>query len=119
MANLKLFLQNLYDKDQVEFEEELLYNLNFETLPKAYFADDGEPDTEAEFVDFENHEILDIDFDTNTIKFVAGGDWQQPVEFTVTLKEHGKFYHNEDSVIQDADYRDGLTMEQIKKMIER
>jgi len=120
MTKLKELLQNIYDDIGAEdFEAySLPYELHFQTLPVAYF-DDGEPDTEAEFVEFENCEILDINFFTNTIRLVAGGDWQQPVEFTATLKDDGSFYHDEDSVIQNARFRDGFSTEDILKMIDR
>lgn len=120
MADLKLFLQSLYDKDPEDFRNNIPYDLDFKLLPNAISGDEEpDEDEELEQVDFENNEILSIDFDTNTITLVAGGDWQLPTEFSATLQDDCMFHCNEDSVIQDATYKDGLTEEEIKKMIER
>jgi len=119
MANLKMFLQSLYDTDPKNFFDNLPYDLNFKSLPDAKCGEPDDADFEEEQVDFENNEILDIDFDTNTILIVAGGDWQNPTEFSVTLKDDTYFHCNEDSVIQNANYRNGLTEKEIMQMIER
>ena len=57
MADLKKFLQDLYDDDPDEFETELIYLLDFRDLPIAISGDE-EPneDYEEEQVDFENSE---------------------------------------------------------------
>lgn len=38
-----------------------------------------------ESVNFENHAILNINLDNDTIMMVAGGDWQDPVCFTAVF----------------------------------
>jgi hypothetical protein len=48
------------------------------------------PEESYEDLDFENFELLGIDFDNNSFLFCAGGDWQDPLEVTVTYD--GKFY---------------------------
>jgi hypothetical protein len=114
MANLKLFLVSLYEKDAHDFLYGLPYELTFKSLPIAKAGEGFDDD--SEYVDFENYEILSINMNTNTIDFVAGGDWQLPTEFSVTLKDDGEFHYNNDA-IQDANYRDGLSKNEILRIL--
>jgi len=49
------------------------------------------PEDSYEELDFENFEILSIDLDSETFIFCAGGDWQDPLEVSVTY-DGNKFY---------------------------
>lgn len=113
MANLKEYLKTKFNKPDFDIND-LPYEMEFKSLPQV---DDGTGDGTTEDVDFENCEILDINLGENKITFVAGGDWQDPTEFTVELKDDCHFHLIEDSVDMDATFKDGLTETQIINLI--
>lgn len=70
------------------------------------------PEESYEDLDFENFEILNIDIDSDTFVFCAGGDWQDPLEVTVTY-DGSKFYFE----INSKSYTEGITDDEFLEIV--
>ena len=84
----------------------ILHHLHrmFVNLPKIKDEDGNE-----EEVDFENNEIYKIT--DSSIEFMAGGDWQDPMDIVAELKDGALFvisYNN-----RSDEYEEGMSMQQI------
>lgn len=114
MANLKAYLTSFYEDDKDFDIWDIVHEMNFKSLPTVEF--DADIRVYDEQIDFENHEILEINLDTNTMIISAGGDWQDPIRFSVTLKDDTRFHYNNDAV-PETDWKDGMTNEEVKKLL--
>lgn len=109
---IKNYIAATYDENDWTGNE-LLYSLPMGSIPMVQEDEGSEP------LDFENGGILNINTDTFTILVVAGGDWQQPIRFSLTMRDDGIFYYNNDGE-PDPSYDDAnlLTREDILKELE-
>ena len=79
-----------------------LQEMQFATLPQVEephdpFDDDSE--IYLEDIDFENCDIISIDFNTNVMKVWAGGDWQEPLEFSLVFNaDEEQWYYANDAI---------------------
>ena len=112
-----------YEAKSFEGDEVRTYDLINELEGRAYFAklpqvalhDDEEDEkkvTGHEDVDFENCEIIALTKDTITLW--AGGDWQEPITFSMTFK-NGLLYYNNDAT--EKGESDGMTVRQLLKTL--
>lgn len=114
MANLHTYLTSFYEDDKNFEIWDIVHEMNFKSLPQVKEEYGGKEYIEN--IDFENHEIVEINLDTNTMVIACGGDWQDPLEFSVTLKDDTRFHYNNDA-IPVAKWKDGMTNEEVKKLL--
>lgn len=86
--NLKHILET---EEYISIVPQLLHYIQIENRPRI--IEDGEY---LEDLDFENCEILEMT--DNTMKVCAGGDWQEPLTFTLIF-DNGKFICDNDSIV--------------------
>lgn len=123
-----------YLRDQLEFEDEidqdeifdfLLYEVKWMGLPQVpvediWFDKDDEehPVKYDEPLDFENFTVLSIDPQKGDMSVIAGGDWQDPVEFKVTWNDANcTFKVDQDSIQKCTNMREGLPYEEVTHRI--
>jgi hypothetical protein len=81
---------------------DLLYALPLGSIPLVQEEGSSEP------LDFENGGILAIDPSKCLLVVIAGGDWQDPWRFTLTMHDDGILYYNNDARVEN--YSDDLLM---------
>jgi hypothetical protein len=91
------FLRNIRDTKGRTYDESPCLSLGDLPLDKYPRTKSADPDGDGlEEVCFENEDVMYLD-DT-VIKIVAGGDWQDPIAFTVSLV-NGVLHYNDDGVV--------------------
>jgi hypothetical protein len=106
----RVLIKSAVDYDNYVAVSNILHELPFATLPKV---DDGDGDKED--IDFENNEILSLD--DSTIRVFAGGDWQEPITFSATLRGNKLYYNNDATEGMVHGSTEGLTTKEIIKII--
>jgi hypothetical protein len=92
------------DEDIQSLAQDIYYDM--ESIPHP---------TDDEPVNGENIHLLEVDLQNNTVKLVAGGDWQDPVMYQAKW-ENSCFSLVPGSVILSK-FIEGLTLKQIRELI--
>jgi hypothetical protein len=68
-------------------------------------------------LDFENAELVNIDLLSNKITICHGGDWQEPKMYTLHYNEEINAFTPIPQTIIHNTFRDGLTLNTIKRIL--
>ena len=108
LARCKEILLKMKEDGDYISPQYVAYELEFSSLPKI--VEDGE---DVEDLDFENFELMDITDSSMTIW--AGGDWQEPLEFTAIHSADGKLHYTGGAI--PGGPKDGMSTREFIKRV--